>query len=54
MTMNHQTDKEKIAVQAQVADNALELQKKQSNETKKEQKKTVSDSRIPGRRLGSK
>ena len=54
MVMDHQVDQEKIVAQAQIQDKTLELQKKESNVTKKDQQKTLKDSRIPNRRLGSK
>lgn len=53
MTLNHQVDVEKVANQAKIQDKTLELQKKEANETKKEQQSSIKDSRIPNRRLGS-
>ena len=53
LTMNHQVDLEKIDQQAHIQDKTLELQKKEANETKKEQQGSLKDSRIPNRKLGS-
>ena len=54
MVMSHQVDQEKIVQQTRVQDKTLELQKKEANVTKKEQQASLKDSRIPGKRLGSK
>ena len=54
MNMNHQVEQEKIVQQGRIQSENMELQKKAANEVKTEQKKTLKDSRIPGRKLGSK
>lgn len=53
MNMNHQVEEQKLGHQIKVQNDTVELQTKSMNETKREQKATLKDSKIPGRKLGS-
>lgn len=54
INMGAHLEGQKLAHQARVHSETVELQKKAANEVKREQQSTVKDSRIPHQRLGSK
>lgn len=54
INMGAHLEGQKLAHQARVHSETVELQKKASNEVKREQQSTIKDSRIPHQRLGSK